>query len=324
MIRGICICAVVLIHCKCATIESARWEIIWSLVFRQVINFPVGVFLFLSGYFTSRRIEKIGGGYGRNRLLRIGVPYVLWSLLYYFIYNRNGNLSIISFIKSLMMGVCAGHLYYLLILLELIIITPLLFKALKSKQHRYIPFTLTIVYLVVLEGYQYITGDFVGGRHRIFVAWLIYYYLGIYVREKGLSKVINLKKCMWCTFLALVLSIAEGVYVFYSFQSISDAITQVKLSSCLYTLSVIGIVLNLENKIKMRKNNIFVLLGNESYGIYLCHILVLSVITEILSLFRMEVALPLYQAVQWIFTICGSYLVLKVWRRIKRINSLEN
>lgn len=57
-VRGICILAVVLIHCP-SGIEYGRgtFEYAATLLLRQVINFPVAVFIFLSGYFIN--VEKV-------------------------------------------------------------------------------------------------------------------------------------------------------------------------------------------------------------------------------------------------------------------------
>ena len=56
-VRGVCIICVVLIHCKNglgyqSSAEQGYFFDYW-LVMRQLINFPVAVFLFLAGYFTK-------------------------------------------------------------------------------------------------------------------------------------------------------------------------------------------------------------------------------------------------------------------------------
>lgn len=55
-IRGVCIAAVVLIHCPTGIGYSGASFYGWFCL-RQVINFPVVAFVFMSGYFTSR--EKV-------------------------------------------------------------------------------------------------------------------------------------------------------------------------------------------------------------------------------------------------------------------------
>lgn len=69
IIRGICILAVILIHCPSgAGYATTSMEFHSWLVFRQVINFPVAVFVFMSGYFTNiNRVQNDYIGYLKNR-----------------------------------------------------------------------------------------------------------------------------------------------------------------------------------------------------------------------------------------------------------------
>lgn len=70
IIRGICILAVILIHCPNAISYGAAETSAW-LVLRQVINFPVAIFFFMSGYFTN--IQKCVENPGKYILTRGGV-----------------------------------------------------------------------------------------------------------------------------------------------------------------------------------------------------------------------------------------------------------
>ena len=61
-IRGICIICVILIHCKTG-IEYKNdilgsWNFDYWIVMRQLINFPVAIFIFLAGYFTNIKASK--------------------------------------------------------------------------------------------------------------------------------------------------------------------------------------------------------------------------------------------------------------------------
>ena len=73
IIRGICILAVVMIHCPAGS-DYAAGSIQFNtwLIIRQFINFPVAVFVFLSGYFTNA--EKIQGK-TRTYVLKRGGDY---------------------------------------------------------------------------------------------------------------------------------------------------------------------------------------------------------------------------------------------------------
>lgn len=57
-VRGLCIVAVVLIHCSPGIGRSDVSFLTWFTL-RQVINFPVATFVFMAGYFVSRRKIEI-------------------------------------------------------------------------------------------------------------------------------------------------------------------------------------------------------------------------------------------------------------------------
>lgn len=61
-VRGICILAVIMIHCPIG--QNALDQIVW-LALRQLINFPVAVFIFMAGYFIKP--EKVNADYIINR-----------------------------------------------------------------------------------------------------------------------------------------------------------------------------------------------------------------------------------------------------------------
>ena len=61
-VRGICILAVIMIHCPVG--QNGLDQIVW-LALRQFINFPVAIFIFMAGYFIKP--EKVNADYIINR-----------------------------------------------------------------------------------------------------------------------------------------------------------------------------------------------------------------------------------------------------------------
>lgn len=66
-IRGLCIAAVVLIHCPSGMgFSNAAFHSWFTL--RQMINFPVATFVFMAGFFVSRqKVEARACSYVINR-----------------------------------------------------------------------------------------------------------------------------------------------------------------------------------------------------------------------------------------------------------------
>ena len=61
-VRGVCILAVIMIHCPVG--QNGLDQIVW-LALRQLINFPVAIFIFMAGYFIKP--EKVNADYIINR-----------------------------------------------------------------------------------------------------------------------------------------------------------------------------------------------------------------------------------------------------------------
>ena len=61
-VRGMCILAVIMIHCPMG--QSCVDQMTWLAV-RQLINFPVAVFIFMAGYFVKP--DKVNSTYLKNR-----------------------------------------------------------------------------------------------------------------------------------------------------------------------------------------------------------------------------------------------------------------
>ena len=73
ILRAFAIIAVVLIH-DCPPDG-------WQVYFRPFINYAVAIFLFLSGYLTNAKRRDWKRFY-KNRITRVLIPYIIWSLLY--------------------------------------------------------------------------------------------------------------------------------------------------------------------------------------------------------------------------------------------------
>ncbi len=67
VIRGICILAVIMIHCPTGQEYNAVDYSSW-MALRQIINFPVALFFFMSGFFVKpKEIEKNGKTFLKTR-----------------------------------------------------------------------------------------------------------------------------------------------------------------------------------------------------------------------------------------------------------------
>ena len=85
---------------------------------------PLFVFLFACGLFHSRSFSY--GRYLKKRLGQLALPYVLWTV-FYLLYRRvpltPGNL-----VRSLIFGDGSYHLWYVVMILQFVVLAPLLLQ----------------------------------------------------------------------------------------------------------------------------------------------------------------------------------------------------
>ena len=267
VLRAIAIIAVVMIH----TCPSGLGQV----VCRPFLNFAVPLFLFLSAYLTKEQHDSWIPLYKR-RIIRVFIPYVMWT----FIYTLPSS-GIFPYVYNLMTTKSCYTLYYIFVYIQLVLMTPLLFKLAKSS-YRWIGWLVAPISIFAFKYTGYIWGIELNNKISIlwsisFLGWLPFYYMGICLRGKESFILSNAKLISILLFVSILLQWAEG-YLFLK-QGIGNCGTAVKLTSLLTNSLFILLFW-----IILQKDNIninipqLVLIGNYSFGIYLLHPLVLQFI----------------------------------------------
>lgn len=304
-VRGICMVVVVLIHSK-ASNATDGWELGYWLFMRQMTNFAVATFVFMAGYFAKPYI-LCGGGV--QRLIRLGIPYILWSIFYCF---SNGEINLLNIGAKILQGTASVQLYYMVILIELTIITPALWISIESRVVNISILLLTPLYLLVVSFLQYSNGVSLPWKGRDFVAWIAFYYLGMLVRHYNWKVRMSISKSVVCVIVSFLLSFAEGCFVYRSFHNSGLAISQIKLSSFIFALSVINLFMKLHDKVQIEDSNWLVKVGNVSFGIYFMHPFVIRCEEFLINYIGMSASIPLpvYHVGQTLFTVCICYMII--------------
>lgn len=329
-VRAICIICVILIHCKTGieykNSTLGAWNFDYWLVMRQFINFPVAIFIFLSGYFTNiESLRKVDTPYnlarGGGRFLRLLLPFWIWSTFYTIInlIRTSGNVDIARTLIKLVLGLSSGQLYFILVLLQLTIITPFLIRRIEKGRGAKYLFLVTPLYLLILYLYFLIYKQQLPFYQIPFPAWFNFYYLGLWIKIKGYKPIFkrnNILNSIILCVAGLIFSIIES-YLLLSLGSTGGfASSQIKVSSFLYVFAIINLLIiikpYMENlKIKWLEN-----IGDSSYGIYYIHMFWIIVSTKILSLIPyIDGILPIYQLLQLIFVIFLSYISIQFTKK---------
>lgn len=274
MLRGICVLLVLLIHVLYITDNS--YINYSNIIIRRIINFAVPLFVFLAGYFI-----KVGDlkSFYIKKVFRIIIPLLLWKVIYIIVDPLYVNEGFINIIKNFIL--CGYHLYYLIVLVCLFIITPWLIKYIKMNRgfRLYLPLIVTIFYNLFITVY-YIVNDnaFVLYNYYIF-GWFSYYYLGLLLSIKKTK--IN-TKLYFHVFMGLVFSIIEGILMYKKYGYYDLSVSQLTVFNSIYSLLICLLVY--KNEFFVNNGNLFVKIGNYSYGMYLSHILFLVLIKKIYNI----------------------------------------
>lgn len=266
-IRGLAIACVVCIHCLPQSTAS--------VVLRPFLNWAVAGFLFLSGLLTSE--SKILRGGLAKRLHKVLIPYLVWSGIYLVVTQR---LTADGIVKGILFGASSAQMYYLLVYAQLVVLTPLLYRALRS--HRFFVYCVTPAFLLVREAAA-IVGFALPQVQVLFPAWLLFYVLGLDWGRVERAATRKRSLLPWLLIACLLLQQAAG-YAWLVWGDFNMATTQLKLSSMATSVVVVMLIGLIGQRLRrLLANSYFVKLGDLSFGIYLCHMLLLSVVTKVLG-----------------------------------------
>jgi len=145
-LRMLAILAVVLIHTTTRTLEASKFNLIgfsWTLFLNQIARFAVPLFFVISGFVLEISWDASLSYFSflKKRFSRIFIPYVFWSLIYYFfVYTQNHE----NFIQVILKGDASYQLYFIPALCIFYLIFPFLNKIYKIVSNK---FFLTFIFL---------------------------------------------------------------------------------------------------------------------------------------------------------------------------------
>lgn len=269
-LRALAIIAVITIHVS--TVNQGNGVII----LRQLVNYCVALFLFLSGYLTNKDSVNNLMQFYKKRIIKVLIPYFIWSIFYIAI---SKNYDIKSIMVRLITGQGCSIYYYIIVYIQLVILTPILLKLLHTKINKYIglltPISLLFLYLLT----YFNKPIFFPYNVLSFTVWILFYYYGLQVKnldniEEKLHKNIAINIVIYV--ICLSLSLIEG-FMWNKANNISMAVSQTKITSMFTSIYLINIVIGIKGKLNF-KSNILKIIGDYSFGIYLTHLLFIKVI----------------------------------------------
>lgn len=349
ILRGIAMCAVVGIHtfsiCV-SNVPSGRSG--WCyLIFHRLLQFAVPCFIFISSILLSYTLHgnklKLKPFYTK-KFIRIVIPYLLWTL-FYIVFRlvthqlQIGELKVAgNWWTWLLLGKSYTHLYYMSVVLQLYLLTPLFLSFIRGIQRIFKKYNFAALVIIIM-GLQvgvYYLNKYVIHKYFTYQATMVIWYLymillGIWIGfnyesfKKGLKKYSLIVWALFgvntAVFIRYIICLKKGT-------SINTACYQLNwfAYSLFATLCLMHICLIIKEKnVNYKLIKAVEVIGDYSFGIYLMHpvityilrkfihisqpylLLVVIVISYILMMLLCIGVIKILKCNKWTSVIIGEY-----------------
>lgn len=237
---------------------------------RPFINCSVAIFLYLSGYLT-RADNNDWLGLFKRRISRVGIPYVLWTVLCS-LADRTHEMWF-----NLLTASAASPYYFVFVYIQFVLLTPLMVRLARSR-YQWVGWLVSPVSVIIFS-YLKVYG-IVHYHPNVSLLWwdsslgfFTYYYLGLILGNR--IKVINypLRTLTILFAVSIVIQMIEGRGWYLLGEP--DCGSLHKLSTLLTSSLCVLIVHTMLEQGFNVKSKALRLVGDLSFGIYMSHILVM-------------------------------------------------
>lgn len=289
LLRIVSILAVIFIHTTTRTLEITSLNlqrVPWALFFNQISRFAVPLFFMLSGFvlelnYTFHTSYLV---FLKKRIIRIFIPYIFWSFIYYFfVYKQHA----VSFLFALTDGSSSYQLYFIPTLLIFYIIFPLFHKYYHFISNKWVLLFLglTQIFFLYCDYYLHSLTFF----YPISIALLNYYVfiLGIVASHYQQCLITIVKKGK---FILIPIVLFLMGYIFFEGESrylkthdYLSFYSQWRPSVFLYTILLASLLYYFFNKIK---NKLLVVktLSKLSFFVFFVHVIVLETFWQLVGI----------------------------------------
>ncbi|MBR1471891.1 MAG: acyltransferase [Lachnospiraceae bacterium] len=280
LVRGIAIFFVLYIHAlggwnyETADFLVPRDGFLYNLwmVLRGLVAPTVPVFVFISGYMVHRDRVKDLKLYYVGRAKRMLIPFllctVLYSLMEAVLFHRQIT------VLSVLLGTNAPPLYFLIVMVQLTLLTPLFFKCKSRKLALAVCIVLNLVNNVVHEVYFIQHKSEMNYEMYLCTCFIAYYGLGLALYKEKEPKIDRVKTPVFvvaCIFFAAVNIFSEYVRLELT-GSPTVAVSFITVANMLYTFSWIFLLYKLSHVWKPRfEKGLIGSIGRHTMTIYTLH-----------------------------------------------------
>ena len=216
-------------------------------------------------------------------------------------------------LKNLITARAGAQFYYIFVYIQFVLLTPFLAKLIKSKYH-ILGWFIAPLSIFIFKYLVLFTGEIDLNKYLSLLwsdsclGWFSFYYLGLMLGNRIVCINCSLKRLFVLYLFSLILQMLEG-YVWFLFGEVNCG-TQLKLTS-LVTSVLFLLIIEVVLKHNYNIDNKFIrLIGDYSFGIYLCHIFIIKLLSEI-SYYNL-IFYPLNSVLVLVISFVCCYLGYKV------------
>lgn len=299
ILRGLAIIGVVAIHSSGTGLQFAESNpnFHFTVIWRNLLNFSVPMFLAISGYFLAGKLVGSSNEYFtfiKKQLPRVYIPLLLWSCFWLGLSVFVKDKSISHEVVKLLTFQSNGPYYFIALIIQCYLLLPILSRF-ANKIGLVISIIVSISMTILIFYFRYYTEInlpliiYAGN----FLTWAMFFILGLYLGSIKEIKTSN-SLLVGLTFTFYTLSCVESYTLISTFHQAGNAVTAVKASSFMYSFFLIVLLFKNQGLIKSK---LLKIIGDMSFGIYLVHMIPLTMLSLVLSRFfpLFQELCPLYQ-----------------------------
>ena len=298
-----------------------------ALTLNSFSRISVPLFIMLSGYLLLNKQEPFEATLKRTSV-RIVIPFFAWYLINALL-SYGSKLSIIFVLKNLF-TVNVFHLYFLVIMMGLYVVSPLLrtflHTASQNSQRHLMYLTLSIGAVVTLLQY----GLGYCSQGNIFNYWFPYTGLFVAGYLLGNQEFKKSWKILGIYLVGFLITLGLGYFNFYLLKhniklgcitGYSDHYLSVNVQMMTICAFIFLIHLKLDN-INSKIRKLVRSVARASFGIYLIHLMVIRILETKIHLIGYFSPLWLFIFINWFTVLLISYFLTKIIMRIPKLRLL--
>jgi len=318
--RVIAILAVVLIHTTTRTLEATHYALTgyaWALFLNQISRFAVPLFFLISGFVLELSSEHEINylTFLKKRFTKIFIPYIFWSLIYYFfVYTNNHD----NLVRVILTGNASYQLYFIPTLCIFYVVYPFLHKI-----YKFITNPLSLIFLGTLQ-YCLLYQDYFikhgGSDHPMRITTLSFFVFLIgMLAARNKDRLFNFAK-KWKYFLIVAAGYAgyyvftEGKNLYYQIYNIGAIYSQYRPSVLIYTILIGLFFIYVFRDTNLKK------LSSLSYFVFFIHVIILETAWKTFSKFVSPS--PFFDITFFLTISVTSFLIAFLAHKIPHLSKL--